>query len=222
MMPKTLQAPAIIILVVVLLTLRLLPVTDPAARFVRSLVRDDKMPDTAASNDARVRNLEERIRVLENELGLKTNNDNDLIAANVINKTAVSFRQAVRIDRGSQDGIKPDQPVLFDGYLIGIIQTVEPDVSTVVMIGDPDVVVPVRIGESQGAVQAYAGGVLIDQVVGDVEPGEPVVTSGVGGLYPPGLLVGMVGSEVERDVYGQYVLERPHRLFEIEVVQVVL
>ena len=63
--------------------------------------------------------------------------------------------------------------------------------------------------------------VLIDQVLGDAEIRSEVVTSGIGGLYPPGILVGSVGSQVAKDIFGQYILDRPFRLFELDVVQVV-
>lgn len=225
-MPKALQAPALILLIVGLSLLRLLPAVDPIAPLLRSVLRSDDSASVDSTDsdtaDGKLEALEERVSMLETELDFKTRSEDNLLAARIISKTAVSFRQAVRIDRGSQDGIRADMPVVSDGHLVGLVESVEPDVATVVLIGDRAVAVPVRIGTAQGIIKAYAGGVLIDSVVGEAEPGQPVITSGVGGLYPPGLLVGSVGQEVERDIYSQYVLERPNRLFELEVLQVVL
>lgn len=219
-MPKTLQAPLLIALIIALSLLRLVPASDPIAPLLRVIFRGSDPNVVSSEQDTRIQLLEARIEELESELEFKSDTKDKLVGANVINKTAANFRQALRIDRGSQSDLKPDQPVLADGYLIGIVDKVEPDAATVLLIGDPNVAVPVRIGDSEGIVRAYAGGVLVDQVLGEVELNEPVVTSGTGGLYPPGLIVGTVGSEVEKDIFGRYVLERPFRLFKLDIVQV--
>jgi len=54
-----------------------------------------------------------------------------------------------------------------------------------------------------------AGGLVIDQVVGEVSSGESVLSSGVDGVYPPGLLVGTVGDSLKRDIFGRFVLHSP-------------
>lgn len=222
-MPKTLQAPTLIIVIVLLVALRTVAVkVDPLAPLVRLLFRREGVTTEVDENSAEVNLLTQRIETLEEELDFKNHSQRELVGANVLSKTAANFHQALRIDRGSRDGIKPDAAVLSRGYLVGIVSTVEGDASTVLLIGDPDVSVPVRIGESEGIVRAYAGGVLIDQVLGDVEAGAQVVTSGIGGLYPPAVLVGNVGSQVAKDIFGQYVLDRPFRLFDLDVVQVAL
>lgn len=219
-MPKTLQAPALIALIAALSILRLIPAIDPIAPFIRSIINEESTRNEDIPTDTRISALEEKVSGLEEEIKFKQSTKERLIGAHVLSKTAVSFRQALRIDVGSENGVRSDAPVFHRGHLIGITQSVEPDASTVLLIGDPDVSVPIRVGSAQGIVRSYAGGVLVDQVVGEVTAGQPVVTSGIGGLYQPGLLVGSVGSEVEKDLFGQYVLERPSKLYEIEYVQV--
>lgn len=220
-MPKTLQAPALIAIIVLLSILRVVPSIDPVAPLIRSVFNRETTQNTGESAvGTRIEALEQKVSGLESELKFKQSREQGLIGAHVLSKTAVSFRQALRIDAGSQDGVRSDAPVFHRGHLVGITQVVEPDAATILLIGDPDVSVPVKIGSAQGIVRAYAGGVLVDQVVGEVSSGQPVLTSGIGGLYPPGLLVGSIGSEVERDLFGQYVLERPSKLYELEMVQV--
>lgn len=222
-MPKTLQAPALIVLIILLGGLRLIGSTvDPLAPLVRLIFSRDQPPSPVDETTAQIKLLEEKVTLLEQELDYKHGSQAELMGASVLSKTAANFHQALRIDRGSQDGVKTDQPVLSDGYLVGIVSHVEPDAATVLLIGDPDVAVPVRIDDSEGIVRAYAGGVLVDQVLGEVSAGQQVVTSGIGGLYPPGLLVGDVGSQVEREIFGQFVLDRPFRLFKLDVVQILL
>lgn len=221
-MPKTLQAPALILLILVAAVLRLVPTIDPVAPLIRSVLQpgDESPADQTATENSQIQALNEQIERLEAELEYKANSPVNLLAARVTSKTAVSFRQSLRISAGSEDGVRADASVVYDGHLIGLVHSVEPDSSSVVLIGDPDVSIPVRIGRAEGIIRAYAGGVLIDQVAGEIEAGAPVLTSGIGGLFPPGLLLGSVGAELERDIYGQYVLERPHHLFEIDMVQV--
>lgn len=220
-MPKTLQAPALIAVIVLLSILRLVPSVDPIGPLIRSIFSRESTQNTEdTGTETQIKALEEKVSALEGELEFKQSAKQRLAGAHVLSKTAVSFRQALRIDIGSQAGVRSDAPVFHRGHLIGITQAVESNAATVLLIGDPDVSVPVKIGTAQGIVRAYAGGVLVDQVVGEVSSGEPVLTSGIGGLYPPGLLVGSIGSEVERDLFGQYVLERPSKLYELEMVQV--
>jgi cell shape-determining protein MreC len=80
----------------------------------------------------------------------------------------------------------------------------------------------VVIGKAQGIVLPQAGGLIIDQVVGEVEVGDNAVSSGVDGIYPPGLLVGSVGDELQRDIFGRYVLNTPLDIQRLDFVSVVV
>jgi cell shape-determining protein MreC len=98
--------------------------------------------------------------------------------------------------------------------------SVEPDRATALLLGDPDVRIPVVIDGTEGIVLPSAGGVVIDQVVGEVSEGKVVTTSGIEGIYPPGLLVGSVGAELPSNVFGRFVLSRPFNVAELTFVSV--
>lgn len=210
--------------IVLLIMLRLLPEYDPIAEIVSNFTKNSHSP-TVNVDDVKLMNLKLENEQLKSELNfVKSNPDSDYVAANVINKTTASFRLSLKINRGSNEGIKNDQPVFTNGILIGIISNTEPNLATVLLIGDPDVQIPVVIGSAQGLVKSQAGGVIVDRVVGmgRTDQDKPVLSSGLGGLYPPGLIVGKLGAKLPRDVFDRYVLDTPINLADIKFVMVKL
>lgn len=108
-----------------------------------------------------------------------------------------AFRQSVLLNVGSQDGIV-DGWATMDGLgLVGRISGVGQRTSRVVLLTDPSSRVPVTIQPSgQRAILAGDNSPLplLDFIENpdDVRPGDQVVTSGDGGVFPSGLLVGQV------------------------------
>ena len=112
--------------------------------------------------------------------------------------------QAITIDRGSNDGVKQDAIVITHKGLVGHVERVNPTSSKVRLINDLNSSVSVRLqtesrttgvlrGQSQGNLMVIA---FIPQT-DVVQPGDVVLTSGLGGMYPEGLVVGKV-ARVER------------------------
>jgi rod shape-determining protein MreC len=117
----------------------------------------------------------------------------------------------VKLNRGSDDGIRPDMPVITGDGLIGRTEEVSRHTCDVLLVTDPGSRVACRLSRT-GAFGVVRGtGALFDarkklQVVRAVEPcrmdyipkdrslfrGDEVVTSGLGGVFPEGLLVGHV------------------------------
>lgn len=217
MMPRSLRPLVLLLIVATVLLLRFLPQLDPFAGIITDLL--DQPSDGSSDSNPEIVAKNDQIARLEHELRFVGNEKSD-IRAYILNKTNASFRESIKIAAGSDHGVKQDQPVLSGDVLIGLVDSVEPKSSIVLLIGDPDIKIPVVIGESEGIVTPQAGGVVVDQVAGQLDKGSIVKTSGLGGLYPPGLLVGELGEEIDRAIFGKYQIFRNFSLAEIEFVTV--
>lgn len=112
--------------------------------------------------------------------------------------TSGSVVRSAMLAVGSDDGIAPDMPVIGGAGLVGRTTEVGRHASRVLLITDPLSRVPVIIERTGQAGLAAGQGqptlLLIDRVGADVPllAGDRVVTSGDGGVYPPGVLVAVV------------------------------
>lgn len=194
--------------------LRLVPTIDPIAPLLRQvLLRDSNTTMSTQTNNGEVDQLRKEIANLRSELDFTSQANGEFIAADITSKAADSFRQSVRIIGGLEDGIRPYQAVLYNGHMIGVVDDVEPGAASVLLLGDPSLKIAVAIGTTGiGLVEAQAGGLVIDKVVSSkqIVEGELVTTNGLGGLYPPGMLLGVVGKELDLDVFSKYILEVPY------------
>ena len=166
--------------------------------------------------------------------------------ARVVAPVGGQLSDKVVINVGTEDGVKPEQPVVVgDNVLVGrTTSTVTPHTAEVMLVTDQDFAAGVRIvppdapaeppeGEApygQGLLQTgwegYLGVNYVD-LEARVEKGDFVVTSGRAGdrelLFPPGLLVGTVETVTSLDIdqYQKIVVEptvRPDDLQEVRVV----
>ncbi|MGB7405987.1 MAG: rod shape-determining protein MreC, partial [Pacificimonas sp.] len=116
----------------------------------------------------------------------------------------VGSSQAV-ISGGRSDGIEPGQPVRSKDGLIGRTLEVGSRASRVLLVSDPESRVPVRVVRTGlPALAIGTNGPLIDvDLTGptnnDVEPGDRIVTSGDGGLFAPGIPVGIIVNAEEAE-----------------------
>jgi rod shape-determining protein MreC len=119
------------------------------------------------------------------------------VAAQVIATSGTEQSRLITIDKGSNDHIKPDMPVITPDGIVGKVKDVFPLSSQVLLINDHDSGAGVILENSrlQGIVKGTPLGEL--QVTGimsdeQVEPGERVITSGGDRIYPKGYSVGTV------------------------------
>ena len=121
----------------------------------------------------------------------------------VLTDSGTAFRQSVLLNRGARDGIL-DGWATMDGLgLVGRISGVGQTTSRVMLLTYPSSRVPVTIQPSgQRALLTGDNSALpyLDFMESpeDVRPGDRVVTSGDGGLFPPGLLVGQAVQASDR------------------------
>ena len=137
----------------------------------------------------------------------------DRVAATVIATVPANYRWAVRIDRGSNDGIAADMAVVAPEGLVGKVISVQPDTSIVLLLIDPQAAARARIKEK--GFTGIARGNGADQSLSldgihpeaNVREGEEVITSGYDlGIFPPSIPIGEVvdatgeGADVEQDI----------------------
>jgi rod shape-determining protein MreC len=124
------------------------------------------------------------------------------VAANVIRRPGKWESHEVVIDRGASGGVTRGCPVLVGEAVLGVVAEVTPETSRVLILGHPEVAVPARIVRTrqQGLVESAGRKLKLNYVVRNprrpVRRDHVIVTSGLGGVFPPGCLIGQVGPGV--------------------------
>jgi rod shape-determining protein MreC len=119
------------------------------------------------------------------------------VVATVIAHDASNWVESGTIDKGTRDGIKPGRAVIADGGVVGQVISVAFATSKVLFITDRSSGVDVLLQGSRGRGVLRGRGHqrlqldYVDSTV-KVEVGDRVITSGLDGVYPKGLLVGLV------------------------------
>ena len=130
--------------------------------------------------------------------------ENTYKAAAVIGRDPSPFLHYILINAGSNDGILRGMPVVTDQGLVGRVDAVIADAARVQLITDPASRVNVRLQNAEteaSLVGSVTGDVSLDLIPQDVtiEQGDLVLTSGLGGGYPPDLILGQVVNIRTRD-----------------------
>ncbi len=183
-----------------------------------------------ATNQA-LRDVEHEVNRLRHALDYRERSVFRLVPAEVVTRDASTWWRTVLINRGKNDGVESDMPVVTDEGLVGKTTTVSENISIVLLISDENcrVAAAVEGTREQGIVsgERVIGSVtpLLDlnflSKQADLKPGQKAYTSGVGGVFPSGLLVGTVQSFRVRELDGQARLAPAVDLSHLEDVFVV-
>ena len=124
------------------------------------------------------------------------------ISAQVMYEAADPFSRKVFIDRGATHGLVLGAPVINEAGVLGQVTRLYPLTAVVTLLNDRDAAIPVLNVRSQQRSSAFGGiegGMELRFMAGnaDVQVADKLVTSGLDGVYPPGLTVGQV-ARVER------------------------
>lgn len=172
----------------------------------------------------------ERLSTLERMLGLQLAvEDLSGTNANVTGRND-SFDLSFRIDKGTDQGVLPDQPVVDEnGYLVGRVLDAWGGGATVVPITADVAAVTVTVGGQDGILESVPGaGVLeldrqmsldVFETARDVSEGDRVVTSQFSGAFPPGIPVGEIAADAEPA--GQSLSARVTPFFDLAALRVV-
>lgn len=163
--------------------------------------------------------LKRQLSAYEAFLDVKEENpDYSFVPASVILRDTSDIYSSFTINKGSDDGLALDQPVIYGSHLTGIIKELTPDTAVVYSLFDPTVSVSayeIRTREdcyTEGDTALSAEGLI--RISGlsrstPVVPGGIVCTSGIGGIYPRDLIIGTVTqvSNSETDISAYAVVE---------------
>lgn len=126
------------------------------------------------------------------------------VIGNIMDLDIDAFRQRVLVDKGARDGVFVGQAVLDAGGVFGQVARVEQLTSEVILVSDATHAIPVQINRNGLRTIAVGTGDMSHlklpyvSTSADVIAGDLLVTSGLGGGFPPGYPVGTV-AEVRRD-----------------------
>jgi rod shape-determining protein MreC len=124
--------------------------------------------------------------------------------AEILYRARDPFVRKIVVDKGATDGVKEGAPVIDASGLVGQVHRVYPWASEVALISDREQAIPVQV--VRNGLRAVIFGLGYDgalevrfmPVNADIEKGDLLVTSGIGGAYPSGLPVAFVDS-IERN-----------------------
>lgn len=119
------------------------------------------------------------------------------IVCRVVGRTSSNWTESLVIDKGSDDGLHEDMAVLANGALIGKITAVGKSASRVSLVTDPEIRVAAisERNRASGLIYGIARGRCIMKFISkdaDIKADDSVVTSGLSGIYPKGILVGTI------------------------------
>ncbi|MEE9441547.1 MAG: rod shape-determining protein MreC [candidate division Zixibacteria bacterium] len=124
-----------------------------------------------------------------------------IIPAEIIGVSGSNIPNTVLINLGASDSIKVNQTIINQNGVAGRVGEVLEDYATVYLLTEPRCRVAARVKRSreQGIIRySLSKGLYLDNLPqqGDVAVGDTVITSGLGGIFPEGLVIGII-KEIE-------------------------
>jgi rod shape-determining protein MreC len=126
------------------------------------------------------------------------------VTAEVLYANRDPYSHKVFIDRGAQHGVKAGSPVADEAGVVGQVTRVHPLLAEVTLLTDADQAIPVQVVRNGLRAVAFGGGqsgmleLRFMAANAEIQNGDRLVTSGIDGIYPPGLPVATV-VQIERD-----------------------
>ena len=153
--------------------------------------------------------------------------------ANVITRDPANWWRTVEIDLGSRNGMSTNLAVLTADGLVGRISSVGLTRSQVILIGDPNCRVSALVKDSTEDTGILSASGPLDSSLADLtylsssstlKSGQPVVTSGIGGIFPKGIPLGEIVDfrSVEFGLYTQARVKLNVNLGALEQVWVIV
>lgn len=152
---------------------------------------------------ARTRTLQQENEELRKLLGLREKLPVQTLGAEVLYEQRDAFAHRVVIDRGRADGLLPGAPVIDERGVLGQLQRVHRSSAELTLLSDRELSIPVVNERTKSMYVAYGGqrpwGLELRFVAtnADIKVDDVLRTSGLDGVYPPGLPVARV-AEVDR------------------------
>jgi rod shape-determining protein MreC len=150
--------------------------------------------------NARLQSAKQENTALRRSLNFQQQSTLKTLAVQVIAEDSTGFKQSVTINKGSDEGVNLDSAVIVaPGLLAGKVTSVNPHSAEVTLITDPSVVINAEVSDSgaKGLISGEHGLGLSFGLVNQnelIKTQDNVVTSGLSGGFPKGLLIGQIDS----------------------------
>lgn len=196
---------------------------------IGSLDRQNKSLETERDNlVAEITRIKEENRFCQ-QVGLEKNvsEGRRSTVARIIGRTPQNFNQIIIADKGKNDGVKEKSAVLSNGYLVGQVKKVADKTSEITLITNHNNITMAMLEKSRefGLVQGSLEGLILTDIPSatKVEDKEKVLSSGLGGEIPKGLLIGEVSqSGKTKGLFQTLGIDTPFVLSRTEVVTILL
>lgn len=127
-------------------------------------------------------------------------NDFQLLTAQVIGRDPSNWYSTIILNKGTNDGVMKDMAVVTHQGLVGRIINVSPQASEVLLIIDQEGAVGARVWETRETLGVVEGNGQENNLLSmihmphdaEITVGQTIVTSGLAGLFPPGIKIGEV------------------------------
>ncbi len=174
-------------------------VRDTASTRARLMRENETLRNALLISGARIARLEasaaENAR-LRGLLGAAEQGGLDVQLAPILDIALDPTRQRLTLAIGAEQGVRMGQAAIDAGGLVGQVIDVRSGTATVLLLTDPDHAVPVAVARNGIRLVAYGRGDRIElaniPTSSDVKVGDRIVTSGLGGRFPPGFPVGTI------------------------------
>ncbi len=151
----------------------------------------------------------------------------EFVSADVINVDQTGLRRSITINRGTRDGIAAGMPVVTDQGLVGRVLDISANAARVLLVTDRDSAVSARLQTSraEGSLRGQLSGNLRLTLIPSGEAvtvGDLVLTSGLGGNFPPDIVIGQVASrrQFQFELFQEAEVIRFNDLDALEIVLV--
>ncbi len=201
---------------------------DPLRKEVQTLRAELAQAQAKAINDAQ---LSKQVG-LDNSIGISTYQP---VAAHVISRDPILWYATIEVDKGSDDGVHVDDPVVGDGALVGHVSSVGATFAIVTLITDHSSAVTAQVQDQYGDTGVLVPAIgnpnqLLLQYLprrAPISVGQQVVTAGwksgsLDSLYPPGIPIGQVSNASQNDLLnnGQVQVDPAADLRHVDPVQI--
>lgn len=178
--------------------------------------------------------VQEENQELRTLLKLKSTSKYRLLPAQLLARDVNGWWQMAQIDKGAEDGVKADLPVISPEGLVGQIVNVSLVTSDILFLTSPKVKIAARLARSdifgivrgQGVSWQGDAKCRLDFIMknAEINRADEVISSGLGGVYPAGLVIGYVeNAQVDPSGLFQYAEIIPAADFNsLDIVFVVL
>ncbi len=176
-------------------------VSETVVSYVELQKENQRLKEIQFINDAKLLKLaaleKENIRLrmlLENSFQL----GEQVLIAELLSVKLMPYEHTVVVNKGSRFGVHPEQPVLDANGIVGQVIRSLPNSSEVMLITDPDHAIPVEVNRNGLRTIAFGTGqpnrlhLPFLAKNADIVPGDLLVTSGLGGVFPAGYPVAIV------------------------------